>query len=375
MEKFTKPRLLCPGPTPVTHSARLAMQNTEVYHRSAFFKEKFLEARSKLGKVFQGEEDPLILTASGTGAMEAAVVNLTSAGDQVLVISTGKFGERWAEINATYKNHLVHMKLEWGESPDPDKLEQLLKTHPSIKAFFIQANETSSGVSLPIRDLIPIVKRHTDALIVVDAISGMIAENIPMKELGIDCLISGSQKGFGIPPGLSFIALSHKAWSALSERPRFYFDLEKERKGQANGLTSWTPATTLVFGLNASLDEILRIGLDNLANHHSAAAAACAQFAAKFDFELLAKSHPSKALTAIKLPSDIDGKKLLKDMSQRYNIIVAGGQDQLQGRIIRVAHLGLFDRMDLVAALSALEKELNDIGYESKRHASVNKLL
>ena len=229
---FNPPRIFCPGPTPVPTQVAQQSLNTEIYHRSEEFKSIFLRTRDQLDQVFRGDTKPLILTSSGTGAMESAVVNLTNPGDAVLVIEGGKFGQRWTKLNESYRCNTKVYHLEWGSSIDLDHLESLVKSHKNLKAVFLQANETSTGVAYPIAKIVPIIKKHSDALVVVDAISGLIAQNLPMSDLGVDCLLSGSQKGFGVPPGLAFVALSKNAWDQISTREKFYFDLKKEATGQ-----------------------------------------------------------------------------------------------------------------------------------------------
>ena len=216
-QSFRRNRLFCPGPTPVPEMASQAALNTEIYHRSQEFKDILIETRELLAPLFHGHGLPLILTSSGTGAMESAVVNLTDPGDEVLVIDGGKFGERWRKLNETYgcKTHVI--SVDWGSSPDLDELASTVKSIKNLKAFFIQANETSTGVAYPVGDIVKVVKENSNALTVVDAISALVAQELPMNKLDIDCLLSGSQKGFGVPPGLAFISLSEKAWESLSK--------------------------------------------------------------------------------------------------------------------------------------------------------------
>lgn len=363
---FVKDRLYCPGPTPVPHASAVAALQTNVYHRTDAFREKFLYARKLLGTFFGSSEAPLILTSSGTGAMEAAMVNLTNPKDHILVLNGGKFGERWAKLGSAYQCEITAYEFPWGESPNIDRITELLRAHPDIKAVFLQANETSTGVAYPIKSIAAAIRAVSKAYIVVDAISALIAHNLPMDELHLDCLLTGSQKGFGIPPGLAFIALSDRAWLNLSSRPKFYFDLKKEREGQAKGETAWTPATTLIESLIPSLEILTKLGPDACEKHHARLAIACQKAATAMGLNLFSKAHHSHALTAIELPTGMDGSKLLKYCRVRFGTVFAGGQDHLKGKIIRLAHLGVVDELDLLAGIAALEMGLKKLGHSSK---------
>ncbi|SME88471.1 pyridoxal-phosphate-dependent aminotransferase family protein [Pseudobacteriovorax antillogorgiicola] len=353
-------RLFCPGPTPVPAESSLAGLETTLYHRSSEFKAEVLQARKGLQPFFQSPEDPLILTSSGSGAMESAMVNLTGEGDPIIAINGGKFGERWTKLGQAYGCQVKEMRLTWGETVDLDALKTLIQETPGLKAVFVQANETSTGVAHPIQDIADLVHKESDALLVVDAVSALVAHHIPMTDWGIDCLLSGSQKGFGTPAGLAFIALSDRAWGRLSSRRRFYFDLDRERKGQESGTTAWTPATSLIRSLNVSLIKLNDIGVEACDQYHRTAAEACREASATWGLSLFSKSHHSQALTAVALPAEVDGVALLKHAKERYGAMFAGGQDQAKGKIVRIAHLGLFDMFDLLAGLTALEYTLKD---------------
>lgn len=360
---FVKDRLYCPGPTPVPHAAAVAALQTSVYHRTDLFREKFLHARKLLHPFFASSEAPLILTSSGTGAMEAAMVNLTAPSDKILCLNGGKFGERWGKLGKAYGCETIVYDFPWGEAPSQDKIVEILKKNPDVKAVFFQANETSTGVAYPVRELATLIKANTQALIVVDAISALVAHHLPMNEIPIDCLLTGSQKGFGIPPGLAFIALSDRAWSNLSKRPRFYFDLKKEREGQAKGETAWTPATTLIESLIPSLELLSRLGPKGCDMHHARLATATQKAATAMGLKLFSKSNHSQALTALELPVGFDGGKLVKYCRTRFGTVFAGGQDHLKGKIIRLAHLGVVDEFDLIGGVAALEMGLHKLGH------------
>ena len=360
---FVKDRLYCPGPTPVPLASAIAGLHTSVYHRTDQFREKFLLARKLLHPFFRSPEAPLILTSSGTGAMESALVNLTNAGDKVLCLNGGKFGERWGKLAKAYECETITYDFPWGESPDEQKLKALLTLNPDIKAVFLQGNETSTGVAYPIREIASLIKANSKALIVVDAISALVAHHIPMDEIPIDCLLTGSQKGFGIPPGLAFIALSNRAWDGLSKRPKFYFDLKKEREGQAKGETAWTPATTLIESLIPSLEILSQQGPEGCDAHHARLAAACRAAAVAMGLKIFSKTNHSQALTAIELPTHFDGSGLLRYCRSRFGTVFAGGQDHLKGKIIRLAHLGVVDELELVSGIAALEMGLHKRGH------------
>jgi aspartate aminotransferase-like enzyme len=360
---FVKPRLFCPGPTPVPLDIAAAALNTNVYHRTDGFRQIVLDCRRMLQPFFGSADAPLILSSSGTGALESALVNLTDVGDKIFVINGGKFGERWEKLGQAYQCKVVSYTIPWGTSPDIQVFRKLLSEHPDCKAVFFQANETSTGVAYPVRDLAAAVRSVSDAFICVDAVSSLIAQVIAMDDWGIDAVVAGSQKGFGIPPGLSFISLSKRAWSQISNRPKFYFDLVKERAGQDKGETAWTPATTLILSLKPALEALVAIGPIGCDRYHARMAQACRNAAEAIGLTLLAQSHPSQALTAVRLPESIDGGALVKTCREQYGAIFAGGQDHLKGKIIRIAHLGLVDHLDLIGAIAAFEMGLQSMGY------------
>lgn len=367
---FISERLFCPGPTPVPLEVGLSTLRTNVYHRTDSFRQDVLECRRLLQVFFGSKEAPLILTSSGTGALEAALVNLTNPGDSVLVINGGKFGERWEKLAKAYGCQVNSYTIPWGSSPDSETLKETLRRTP-CKAVFFQANETSTGVAYPVEELAAAVRSVSSALIAVDAVSGMIAHRIAMQDWDLDCVVSGSQKGFGIPPGLSFIGLSPRAWGGLSQRPKFYFDLARERAGQEKGEMAWTPATTLVLALLSSLKKLVEVGVEGCEAHHKRLAIACRHAMEAMGLQLFAQSHPSQALTAVSLPSSIDGSQLVKICRDAYGAIIAGGQDHLKGKIMRIAHLGMVDELDLLSGLSAFEMGLQRLGYRHTLGAGV----
>lgn len=371
-DSFRIERLFCPGPTPVPLSAHLAAMASSVYHRSEEFYKIFRECRDGLKPLFGSTDSPLILTCSGTGAMEAAIVNFTDDQDEVLVINAGKFGERWEKLASRYRCPVTILAVEWGKLPSMGELERLLRSKPNLKAVFFQANETSTGVQLPVKDIAAAVKRLCpEALVIVDAISSLVAHVMDMRQWEVDVVVAGSQKGFGIPPGLAFIAISQKAWGRLSKRPRFYFDLKKEKDEQDKGSGAWTTATTLVQALHQSLLRINSCGFAGVAQDHQMRAEAVHAAVKAMGLSLFAKEGWSHALTSIEVPPGVDGKALLGELRKRYGFIFAGGQDKLAGKIVRFSHLGFLDRFDVFSGIAALEFALKDLGFKGQLGAGV----
>lgn len=362
-EKELKHKLFTPGPTPVPEEVKLSQAKTIVHHRSKGFAEIFEEVRKGLKYVFQTKEEVLVFAASGTGAMEAVVANLFSPEDKVLVTRGGKFGERWAEIATAFGIQVLPLDIEWGRAPNPDLVEERLRQDPEIKAVFTQLAETSTGVAYDIKSMARIVKSKR-AILVVDAISGLGAEALPMDEWGVDVVVSGSQKGLMIPPGLAFVVLSPKAWqlTADSKLPKYYWDFKKAKKAQEKNQTPYTPAITLICALRESLRLLEREGWESVLARHAKLAKATRQGVLALELRIFSKT-PSNVLTAVEVPSDIEAKRLRGLMRDRYGVEVAGGQAELAGKIIRIAHLGWMEATDIIVALSALEMSLAELGY------------
>ena len=373
-ELFTPNRLFCPGPTPSPWGIKQAGLESDVYHRSKEFEATVRSCIDLLKPLFGTKTDPVIFTASGTGAMEAVVVNLTEPNDSVTVVVAGKFGERWQKINESYGNKVTVIPVEWGRAPTPEVVESTLKKNGAPKVFFMQANETSTGARFDVVAITKVIKKHCpDTLIVVDAISSLGAHVVNMDLNGIDAVTGGSQKGFGVAPGLSFVAMSDRAWGRLSQRAKFYFDLNKERLGQSTGRTAWTPAVSLMQSLRVSLQEIDRIGVEQFAAHHQRMSRACRAAVKALGLELFVEERAtSDALTAIKVPPGIDGTAVLVQAKNKYGAIISGGQDDLKGRIIRFSHLGFVGAFMLIEGLAALEFALADCGYKFKLGAGVS---
>jgi aspartate aminotransferase-like enzyme len=368
-----KKQLFSPGPTPVPERVLLAMAGPVMHHRDPGYEVLFQEVREGLKYVFQTKQEVLVLASSGTGAMEAAVCNTLSRGDEALVVRGGKFGERWGEICEAYGVNVIPLDVTWGQAVDPGLIKKALDAKPAIKAVLVQASETSTGVMHPIKEIADIVKNRAGTILIVDAISALGVSDLPMDQWGIDVLVSGSQKALMLPPGLAFIALSAKAWgfAEKSNLPKFYFNLKEELAVAQKNQSQFTPAISLVVGLREALKMLKEEGLENVFKRHALLARATREAVKALGLELLAPTAPSNALTAIKAPEGVDGKKLKKNFEDQFGLIIAGGQSQLKGKIIRIAHIGYFQSLDIIQAVSTLELVLKGLGYPVKLGAGV----
>ncbi len=357
--------LLTPGPTPVPPEALLSMAKPIIHHRTPQFKSILKEAVEGLRYVSQTENDLFIFTSSGTGAMESAVTNLLSPGDKAIVVRGGKFGERFGEICEAYGISAVNTDVEWGEAVDPKHIEQLLKSDKDIKAVYATLCETSTAVVNDIKAIGEIVSK-TDAVLVVDVISGLGSVEFKADEWKVDVTVGGSQKGLMIPPGIAFVAVSEKAMkmSEGSKLPKYYFSYKAAKKSADKDDTPWTPAVTLVIGLVEALKMIKQETIEKVVADRKKMADAVRKAAGALGLKLLAPSAASDAVTAIKLPESIDGVKLVKTMRDTYGVGIAGGQAQLKGKIIRIASMGFMTQWDIIVAISCLEIVLKQMGYD-----------
>ncbi len=367
-----KKYLLTPGPTPVPPQVLAAEAQPIIHHRTPQFQEILKEAAAGLQYVFQTKNDVFILTSSGTGAMEASVVNLLSAGDTALSIEGGKFGERWTELCKAYGIGVEVISVPWGQAVDPQEVARRLKANPAIKAVFSTLCETSTGAASDIRALGAVVK-ETAAVLVVDAISGLGAIDLKADEWQVDVCVSGSQKGLMMPPGLGFISVSPKAWKLveLSKSPRYYFSLKAAQKAWKSTDTPFTPAISLVIALNESLKMMRQDGLAAVfARHHTMAEATRAALKA-LGLKLFAPDAASDVVTAVVVPDGIDGEKLVKTMRDTHGVTIAGGQAEMKGKIFRFAHMGFIEEFDIIVGISCLEKVLARMGYSFALGAGV----
>ncbi len=368
-----KYRLMSPGPTPVPEKVLLRMADTIIHHRTPQFQAVLKDVNIKLKKVFQTASPVLIFASSGTGAMEASVVNLFSKGDKALVINGGKFGERFGEICKAYGVEVVNCDVTWGEAADPKTVEKLLKENGGVKAVYSTLCETSTGVVTDIKKIAEIVSK-TDAVLVVDAVSGLTADEFKPDEWGVDVVVSGSQKGLMLPPGLGFLSISAKAQKLVKESdlPKYYLDLKAALKSYAKDDTPWTPAVSLVMGLDCVLDMMLEEGLDNILTRHARLAHATREAMKAIGLELFSAS-PSNAVTAVKVPEGVDGSALVKKMRDEQGVTIAGGQSSLKGKIFRIAHLGYMDEYDTITAIAGVEIVLSQLGYDIELGRGVGK--
>jgi aspartate aminotransferase-like enzyme len=370
MKKY---RLMSPGPTPVPERVLLKMADTIIHHRTPRFQGVLRDVTAKLKKVFRTENPVLIFASSGTGAMEASVVNLLSKGDKALVINGGKFGERFGDICRAYGLETVMYDVTWGEAADPEKVAGLLKSNPGIKVVYSTLCETSTGVLHDVKAIAGKVS-STDAVLVVDAISGLSADELATDEWGVDVVVSGSQKGLMVPPGLSFISLSKKAIKLVesSTLSKFYFDVKAALKAYSKDDTPWTPAVSLITGLNEALDMLIAEGIENVVARHARLAKAAREAMKAIGLEVYARK-PSNALTAVKVPAGVDGSMLVKKMQNEQSVTIAGGQGEMKGKLFRIAHLGYMDEYDLISTIAALEIVLNQLGYKASFGSGVGR--
>ena len=362
-----KKYLLAPGPTPIPPEALLAMAMPIIHHRAPDFLPVLESAKKGLQWLYQTKNDVLILCSTGTGGMVGSVNNFLNPGDDVLVVNGGKFGERWTKICQAYGMKVEEIVVEWGYAVKPEQVEASLKKNPKIKAVFIQANETSTGVYHDIKAVASVVKK-TDALFVVDAISALVAHDLKTDEWGIDVMVGGSQKGVMLPPGLAFVSVSDKAWKMAdaAKTPKFYFNFKKERENLAKNQTLFTSAVTLIIGLNSCIKMLQDEGLENVLARHARLAKATRAGATALGLKLFPKENPSNALTAIEAPAGVDGQAIYKDLRVKYGITGAGGQDKLKGKVFRIAHLGYADTFDVITAIAGIEMVLKGLGYPVK---------
>ncbi len=358
-----KPHLFAPGPTPVPTRTLLAMAQPILHHRAPEFEAVMAEVREGLKWLFQTKEEVLIFAASGTGAMEASVSNLLSPGDRALVVRGGNFGERWASICEAYGIATTNIDVEWGKAVRPAAVKAALDADPSIRAVYMTASETSTGVKHPTREIAELVRPREQTVLVVDAITALGVFDLPMDAWGIDVLVSGSQKALMLPPGLAFVGVSSKAWAFVERArlPRFYFDFRREKKAIVANQTAWTPAVSLVVGLRDSLAQLRAEGLEAVFARHALFARATREAMVALGLELYAES-PSDAVTVVNGPGGMDTGKIVKHLRSKYGVTIIGGQGQAKGKVFRIATLGWADPFDVINVVAAVEMALRDLG-------------
>jgi len=367
-----KQRLLTPGPTPLLPKALHAMMGSDIHHRTEDFRSLYRAVLADLKEVMGTSNDVLTLVASGTGAMEASVSNLFSPGDRVIVCTAGKFGERWVEIAKAYGLDAIVLQEEYGGAVSAQRVIDTLKSQSSIRGVFVQASETSTGAAHDVRAMGEAIK-STDAIFVVDAITGLGTMPLDIDPWGLDVVIGGSQKAFMIPPGLAFLSVSPKAWAfaETSKLPRYYFNLKREKKSAAGGESSWTPNTSLLLALAEALKYVKSVGMDKLVENAQMLAKATRAAATALGLELFAPTSPGSSVTSVKAPKGMDSGVIVKEFRSRFGSIIANGQGSMKGQIFRIAHLGYFDFADLFAMLAGLEIILNANGHPVQYGAGV----
>ncbi|HAX80513.1 MAG TPA: aminotransferase [Cyanobacteria bacterium UBA11372] len=361
--------LMIPGPTPVPEQALLALAKHPIGHRSSEFAPIMAECTENLKWLHQTQNDVLMLTASGTGAMEAGIINFLSPGDRILVGCNGKFGDRWAEVGEAYGLNVEKVTAEWGKPLDPEQFREKLEAdkEKQIKAVVVTHSETSTGVLNDLETINRHVKAHGEALIIVDTVTSMGAVNVPVDEWGLDVVGSGSQKGYMIPPGLGFVSVSAKAWEAYktAKLPRYYLDLGKYRKDAAKNSTPFTPPVNLIIALQTTLRMMKAEGLENIFARHIRQMNATRAAVKAMSLPLFAPdSAASPAITAV-APVQVEAEKIRSILKKKFDIAMAGGQDHLKGKIFRIGHLGFVSDRDILSAIASLEAALIELGYDA----------
>lgn len=351
-----KQRLLTPGPTPLLPQALHAMMGSDMHHRTEDFRKVYKSVLSGLKEVMQTQNDVIVLVGSGSAAMEASIQNCFSIGEEVLVCTAGKFGERWTAITKAFGLKPTVIEQPYGSVVSPAQVAKAFEANPNFRAVFVQASETSTGAAHDIEGMSKVIRKH-DALFVIDAITGLGTMPLKIDEWGLDIVIGGSQKAFMIPPGLAFLSISERAWKRMDTAtiPRFYFDLKRERKNAVNGESAWTPAVSLLLAMDAALKYIRDLGMDNLIKNAQLLARATRAAATALGLRLLSGNNPGSSVTAICAPPGLDSSVIVKEFRSRFGSIIANGQGSMKGQIFRVAHLGYFDFGDLFAMVAELE--------------------
>jgi len=370
-----KKYIVTPGPVDVPPQVLLAMAQPIIHHRSPEYTPIFKEVNEGLKYVFQTANPVLTFASSGSGAMESAVVNLLSPGDKMLAIVGGKFGERWFDIGKAYGLDPIIENVEWGYGVDPGRIAEQLKNNPDIKVVYSTLCESSTGALMNIKALADTVSK-TDAILVVDAISGLLTTPLKTDEWNIDVVVGGSQKALMTPPGLAFASVNNKAWEMVkkSKLPKFYFSWDKARKNLEKDTTPFTPAITTIFGLQAALKMIKEEGIENVWKRHDRLASAMRAGVKALGLDVYTKAV-APTLTAISVPEGVDGKAWPKVLRDKFGVTVAGGQGDVTGKIIRIAQMGYASTFDVTVALSAVELSLSDMGYKVNIGAGVKAAL
>lgn len=371
-----KKRLFTPGPTPIPETVMLKMAEPIIHHRNPEFNEILTRVNKNLKYLFQTEQPVLTLTSSGTGGVESTFVSLFSPGDTIISSNGGKFGERWVKMPKAFGMNVVEIKVEWGKAPTAEQILAALKANPNAKAVYLVHSETSTGAATDVKALAKVIRENSNALVCVDGITAVGAHELRFDEWGIDVCVTGSQKGLMIPPGLAFVALSQRAIAAMetAKMPRFYFDLKKALKSYQDNDTPWTPAVSLVIGVDAALQMIVTEGIENVWARHKRLANAIRAGVTAAGLKLFSE-FPSYAVTPVWVPQGIEWKKFNKILKGKYGITIAGGQDDFKDKIFRISHLGYYDELDMITMIGALELTLKECGHSFDLGSGVKGLL
>lgn len=357
--------LRIPGPTPCPPEVLQAMAKQMINHRGSEFVKILNRVTDKLKQAFMTKNDVFVLTGSGTGGMEAAVVNTLSPGDKVLAVSIGSFGDRFASIAKTFGADIIPMNVEWGKAADPDAIRRALQTDGKIKAVLVTHNETSTGITNDLATISRVVKEF-DKLLLVDTISGMSSIKCPVDEWHLDVAISGSQKGWMVPPGLVFVSVSPEAWKAhaIAKMPRSYWDFTQAKRYLERGQTPWTPAVSIVFAMDVALDLMLKEGLANIFARHARVGKAARAGVKSLGLSLFAdEKYASDTVTAVTAPEGLDVRELRRILREEHKVVLAGGQGKIEEKIFRIGHLGWVTEGDIATVISALKVALPQAGF------------
>ncbi len=365
-EKLT---LMIPGPTPVPERVLKALGKHPIGHRSPEFQEIVKSTTNLLKWLHQTKGDVLTITGSGTAAMEAGIINTLSKGDKVICGENGKFGERWVKVAKAYGLNVTTVKAKWGEPLDPESFKNLLNKDKDIRAVIITHSETSTGVINNLEAISKLVKSHENAIMIADCVTSIGACNVPMDEWSIDVIASGSQKGYRMPPGLSFVAMSQKAWEAneRSDLPKFYLDLRSYKKAADKNSNPYTPGVNLYFALEEALKIMKEEGLEAIFKRHNRHMQAIQEAVNAIGLTLFAKEgYGSPSITSVIPNNDINAEEIRKYIKNKFDILIAGGQDHLKGKVFRIGHLGFINDRDIITVIAALEASLDHMGVLNK---------
>ena len=363
MKTLSKRRIFTPGPTPLLPEAVLQPMMNPMYHRAGDFKALFQDVQSKLRQVFRTQNEIILLSCSGSGAMEAAMTNLLSAGDGAIIAVAGKFGERWAELAAAFGVRAEIVRVPYGDSVSAEQIDAALGKAPDAGAVFVHATETSTGAMMDLREIAQVLEPRRKTALIVDAISGLGTTPIQTDDWGLDVVIGGSQKAFMVPPGVAMLSISEKAWRMVERcrRPRYYFDLSFERSGQKEGHSRFTPSIAVIQGLQVALGYLLAKGIDGLNGNAALQAGATRAAVQQWGMSIFPRC-PSNALTVFAPGSGIDPGQVAATMRDRFGVEISGGQGRLKGLLIRIGHLGYFDFLETLGMIGCLEFALKQAG-------------